>query len=175
MKNKQKKDLYIVLVNESAVRDAQVAMFDVTAEDNPDNWGDVNKPLYIGTHFGTAESAAAQAANRMGIPAANVIVESLTALVARELKRAEEKGESTDTHPNGDRECICPVCGAPITYENRELVDGDEFACDWTCENCGSYGKSAEIAMFREHYNVYTADGKRYLKNRDEGIDGYYR
>jgi len=75
-------------------------------------------------------------------------------------------------HPNGDHEGVCPVCGKPIEYVDRELIDGDEFACSWTCESCGAYGKAAELAVFQEHYDVYTADGARYLEGRDEGIDG---
>ena len=75
-------------------------------------------------------------------------------------------------HPNGDKEGICPVCGAPIMYENRELVDGDEFSCEWTCDACGAYGSMAEMAVFQEHYDIYDAEGNRFLEGRTEGLDG---
>ena len=75
-------------------------------------------------------------------------------------------------HPNGDRDGICPVCGAPIEYENREIED-DGCVCSWNCEKCGCSGSLSEAIVFDQHFDIFDADGKRVLDGRTEGIDGY--
>ena len=75
-------------------------------------------------------------------------------------------------HPNGDKDGICPVCGAHIEYENREIQD-DGCICSWSCEQCGCCGSLSEDIVFDQHFDIFDADGKRVLEGRDEGIDGY--
>ena len=75
-------------------------------------------------------------------------------------------------HPNGDRDGICPVCGAPIEYENREIED-DGCVCSWNCEKCGCSGSLSEAIVFDQHFDIFDAEGKRVLEGRTEGFDGY--
>lgn len=76
------------------------------------------------------------------------------------------------THPNGDQDSVCPVCGAQISYEDREIQD-DGCICLWECECCGASGKLSEDIVFDQHFDIYDRNNNRVLKGRDEGIDGY--
>lgn len=59
----------------------------------------------------------------------------------------------------GDREGICPICGAPIEYVCSEPMDSGGVH-HWTCPKCGASGKEGYDEVFDgHHYNVVDGNG----------------
>lgn len=114
-----------------------------------------------------------------GEEAKGIGADELAALISEQLGSLQERGITIKTceqlseneHPNGDRDGICPICGKPIEYENRE-IDDDSCVCDWECGHCGSRGKLAERIVFDQHFDIYDRSNHQILTGRDEGIDG---
>ena len=63
--------------------------------------------------------------------------------------------------PEGDKQGICPVCGAEIEYhDNIKIDDGGVY--EWTCPSCGASGEEGYDEVFDgHHYNVTDADGNK--------------
>lgn len=75
---------------------------------------------------------------------------------------------SSDFAPGLDAEGICPVCGGSIEYGGENNIDDDGGTCPWTCPDCGATGKEGYNRAFDQHYDVRTADGKKFPPDETE-------
>jgi len=69
---------------------------------------------------------------------------------------------SKEFAPGLDEEGVCPVCGSSVEYKGENNIDDDGGTCPWTCPDCGAWGKEGYHRAFDQHYDVHTADGKKY-------------
>lgn len=69
---------------------------------------------------------------------------------------------SKEFAPGLDEEGICPVCGSSVEYKGENNIDDDGGTCPWTCPDCGASGKEGYNRAFDQHYDVQTADGKKF-------------
>lgn len=85
---------------------------------------------------------------------------SLFAIIQRELPAVEGNGrEIPFLHEYGDKDDICPRCGAELEYDGEHEVDDSGYTIDWECPRCGATGKAGYTAVFDRHYKVRAADG----------------
>lgn len=64
--------------------------------------------------------------------------------------RLDDSGQG-EPDPTGDREGICPVCGAHVEYGCSEPMDSGGVH-HWTCPKCGASGKEGYDEVFDGHH-----------------------
>jgi|GEM_PF-2695453 len=99
----------------------------------------------------------------------------LLAFVQREMLPYEDAtGKDIPLlHPNGDEDCVCPVCGEGVCSESEPRMGGEDeldIESDWYCPACGATGTSVFKHRFDRHMNVTDKQGKP-IKGRGETKD----